>query len=293
VGSSLAAAWDLKTTEIPDKIPYTMMIIALIIYGFQSIASWDYTPILSSIIVGALFFGFGFVLYYFGQWGGGDAKLLSAIGFLLPHTTALGSLFPGMLLWFPFPVSYLFNMFFVGAVYMMLYAFALAIMNKKILHEFEKDVKASANIIIISSIALFIVLLFLNWFINWRFQFEYDLSVLTRAPLTFELLPLVTNSIIPLILTIGLFLTWKFVRAVENIEFKKRVHVKNLKVGDVLIGSRIWEGLTERELRHMKQSKKRYVWIKEGVRFAPAFPLALLFTVYFGDAILFLIRFLR
>lgn len=282
LGSSIAAAWDLKTTEIEDKIPYTMIAIALVVYGLQSIIEWDYTLILNSVVVGGLFFVFGFVLYYFGQWGGGDAKLLSAIGFLLPNIGALDSIFPNMALLFPFPVSYLFNVFFVGATYMLLYAFALTVTNKKIVYEFKRDVKASANIIVVASVALLVIFLFMNWIFAKHFQ----ISLINEAPL------ILVGSLTPLALTIGVFLIWKFVRAVENVAFKKRVHVKKLKVGDVLLSSKLWEGLTEKELKRIRRSNKKYVWIKEGVEFAPTFPLALLFTVYFGDAILFLLRIL-
>ena len=295
VGSSIAAAFDLKTTEIPDKVPYTMIAAALIIYGVKSVIEWNYLPILNSVAVGILLFGFGFVMYYLGQWGGGDAKLLSAIGFLLPGSNVLSSIFPSTILWFPFPVSYLFNVFFVGAVYMLVYAFVLTLINKNIIREFKHDIKASTNTIILSSVALFVALLFLNWSFAKAFQ-----SSNIQSPTVFNIRAyfvnnaptLLVNSLVPLVLTIGLFLVWKFVRAVENVAFKKRIHVTKLKVGDVLMKSKLWEGLTIKEIRQIKKSGKKYVWIKEGVRFAPAFPLALVFTVYFGDAILLLFRIL-
>ena len=55
---------------------------------------------------------------------------------------------------------------------------------------------------------------------------------------------------------------------------------------------KIWEGITEKELKKIKKSGKKFIWIKEGVRFAPAFPLALLFTILVGDGILLSIQFL-
>lgn len=284
VGSSVAAAWDLRTTEIPDQIPYVMIAVALVVYGYQSIVEWNYMPILSSVGVGALFFGLGFILYYFGQWGGGDVKLISAIGFLLPNMVAVNTIFSKLYLWFPFPISYFFNVFFVGAVYMLTYALILAFINRKIIQEFKREVKASANIVIASSVVLFVAFIFVNWYFARRFNIPFvQLDQLSM---------ILINSLVPLAVTIGFFLVWKFVRAVENVAFKKRVHVKNLKVGDVLLDSKVWDGITERELHRIQRSSKKYVWIKEGVRFAPAFPIALLFTVYAGDAILFLFRFL-
>ena len=99
LGSSIAGIIDLKTTEIPDEIPYIMMGIGILGNSIKSYIFWSYTPIMLSIIFGLLFLGFGFILYYTGQWGGGDAKILSAIGFLLPQFSSNRSLFP-------FPLSF-------------------------------------------------------------------------------------------------------------------------------------------------------------------------------------------
>lgn len=146
IGSSIAAAWDLKTTEIPDEISYIMIAAALLIYGMQSLLAWDYWPLLSSCIVGLSFLGFGFVMYYFGQWGGGDAKVLAAIGFLLPTAPA----FLKFTFFFPFPISYIINVFLVGAAYMLAYAVAIAAMNEKVMHEFKRDVKASSMLLLVA-----------------------------------------------------------------------------------------------------------------------------------------------
>src|SRR5437867_3545096 len=85
VGSTLAALWDLKTTEIPDLIPYSMMAIGIVLFSIESLLTNDYTLIAKSAFVGLSFLGLGFLMYYLGQWGGGDAKILSAIGFLIPE----------------------------------------------------------------------------------------------------------------------------------------------------------------------------------------------------------------
>jgi hypothetical protein len=108
--------------------------------------------------------------------------------------------------------------------------------------------------------------------------------------LAFELNSAIQNSIIPLLVTLGLFFLWRFAKAVEDIGFKRKIPVSKLKVGDVLLENRLWEGINEKQLKKIKKSGKKTVVIKEGVRFAPAFPLALLFTLFYGDGILFLIK---
>lgn len=277
IGSSIAAWWDLRTTEIPDEIPYAMIAIALIFYGTQALLAWSYWPIVNSAAAGLAFFGFGFAMYYLGQWGGGDAKLLASIGFLLPSLSGLG-FFSGLNLVFPFPASYLFNVFFVGAGYMLIYAFVLAVLNRKIITRFKRDVKAVSNVFLTGSAALFFALIAINWGLYTYFQIRLNLSLIA------------TNSILLTAATIGIFLIWKFVRAVENVGFKKRVPLRKLRVGDVLLSSKLWEGITEKKLRKLKKSGRKYVTVKSGVRFAPAFPLALMFTFYFGDGIFLLFR---
>ncbi|MCD6371900.1 MAG: hypothetical protein J7L39_04280, partial [Candidatus Aenigmarchaeota archaeon] len=68
-------------------------------------------------------------------------------------------------------------------------------------------------------------------------------------------------------------------KIVDKYGFTRRIHISKLKVGDVLLESEIWKGIDEKELKKVKKSRK-YVWIKEGVRFAPVFPISLILTPY-------------
>lgn len=274
IGSTLSAIYDLKTTEIPDKIPYAMIAVGLLLFGIQSYLTWSYWPIVKSLAVGLSLLGFGFLMYYFGQWGGGDAKVLSAMGFLLPE---LSETFTKSSL-LPFSLSYTVNVFLVGAAYMIIYAFIVALTHRKVFIKFLDDMKASSKVLSIGSVALFITFLSINWFLMNYFQLTFDMEFVLK------------NSLLPLAATIGLFVIWKFSKAVEKVGFKKRIRVSKLKVGDVLNKSKLWEGITKKDLRKIKRSRRKYIVIKEGVRFAPSFPLALIFTLYFGDGLLLFAR---
>lgn len=274
IGSSIAAAWDLKTTEIPDEISYLMIAAAFVIYGIQSFLLWDYWPLLNSCIAGSIFFGFGFLMYRLGQWGGADMLVLAAIGFLLPVAPSL----LGLNLLFPFPLTYIINVFLVGAVYMLIYAGAVAVMNKKVIKEFKREMKASAGVILAVSGSLFTTFLMIGLYITATLHLEMNIDTIA------------VNSLVPLSITVALIVIWKFARVVEDVGFKKKISVRKLKVGDVLMKSNLWEGITKKELRAIRK-KKKHVWIKEGVRFAPAFPLGLLITVLFGDALILFVKF--
>lgn len=268
VGSSLAAAFDVKITptEIPDEIPHAMIALALILALFKCILDYSLNPLIESLSFGISLFAFGFLMYHFGQWGGGDAKVLAAIGFFSPFLSPLAKN-----LYFPFAFSYLVNVFIVGAAYMIFYAFVLAILNRKIFVGFIKSVKSSSKIVLVSSLALFILFLVGN----------FCLLHLFKLPINFY--SIFSNSVLLLIFSVGLFLLWIFVKTVENVAFKRRIPVSKLKVGDVLLENKVWEGITKKELNKIKKSGKKFVWIKEGVRFAPTFPLALILTLFYGD----------
>ena len=275
VGSSIGAIWDLKTTEIPDELLHGMMIIGLVYYGLISFFQWSYIPFLLSLVTGLSLLGLGFLMYYFGQWGGADAKLLSAMGFLLPvrpHGFAKTA--------FPFPITYTINVFLIGAAYIIIYAFLIALKNKKILSKFIKDVKAESRMILFGSILMFFFLLAFSIFFDYYFEIPFH-----------SMFSLYTTLAV-VSLSFGIYLLWKFAKAVEDVGFKKKIPVSKLKVGDVLLSNRLWEGITEKELKKIKKSNKKYVWIKEGIRFGPSFILALIFTLYFGDGIFFLTSFL-
>lgn len=274
-GTVIAAIWDLKTTEVPDQLPYIMIAIALLFYGYQSIVEWSFWPIINSLVYGLAFLGFGAFMYYIGQWGGADSWILAAVGFLLP---AAPQGFTSAIL--PFPVSYFINLFIVGAVYMLLYAFIFALRNKVILLGFVSDLKASANVLVIGSIGSLILFYVAGLNITKMFYGAIDF---TRA-FYMSLYPLFSIGV--------LYIVWRFAKSVELHGFRKKVPVGKLKVGDMLLSERKLIGVTEEQIKALKKSGKKYVEIKDGVRFAPAFPLALLATLFYGDLIFFLINFI-
>lgn len=271
-GTTIAAIWDLKTTEVPDQLPYIMIAIALLFYGYQSIVDWSFWPITKSLIYGLAFLGFGGFMYYIGQWGGADSLILSAVGFLLPVAPQE---FTNTLL--PFPVSYFINLFIVGAVYMILYALVFALRNKVILSGFVTDLKASVNILVVGSVGLFILFYVAGLNIT---KIIYGTVDFTRA-FYISLYPLISVSM--------LYVVWRFAKSVEMHGFRKRISVSKLKVGDMLLSERKLIGITEEQIKALKKSGKKHVEIKDGVRFALAFPLALLVTLFYGDLIFLLI----
>jgi len=76
IGSGAAAIQDAKTTLISDKITYAMIALGIIINLVE--LNWQ------GLVLGAIVFALGYLVYYLGKIGGGDVKLFTGIVFLMP-----------------------------------------------------------------------------------------------------------------------------------------------------------------------------------------------------------------
>lgn len=78
---------------------------------------------------------------------------------------------------------------------------------------------------------------------------------------------------------IFLYISIPFLKDVKNLMIKK-VHINQLKEGDVLLEFKIWRGITKKEIEELKKKKIKYVYIKEGVRYAPTFLFTLILIIF-------------
>ena len=116
VGGFASGLYDLKTTNVPDKVCITMIILGLILHIQTGIFTGDFSYFVNSLLYGGLFLGFGLLMYYAGQWGGGDGELLIAIGILLPNLSLVKT-------YFPFAISFFINSFFIGSFWSVIFSF--------------------------------------------------------------------------------------------------------------------------------------------------------------------------
>lgn len=276
LGSVAASVYDLKTTEVPNWVFYAMLIvgvpavIAKVFFG----GSFDIFAI--SGLTGLGLLGFGYMMYRIGQWGGADMVLLALIGFLVPSA---GEWAPTQIA-FPFGLSFLFNVFIIGAVYMLIYAAVFAARNKTVSYKFKSELKASSKLLVLLLVLMAATFAGAMLYINY---------LLGNALTTLEIL---RGILVPLALVVSFFVVYKFAKSVESFGFRKKIPTSKLRVGDMLLDERKLVGMTQQQISKIKKSGRKFVWIKDGVRFAPAFPIALIFTIYFGDAILLVRLFL-
>lgn len=256
LGSALAGLWDLRTTEVPDEIPALMSSVGVFYWLVSSLSSGDYFPLAVSVASGTLLLVFGMALYYKGQWGGADALLLASMAYMMP-------VYRGNL----FIVDYVFNLFLAGSAYMIAYSVIIGVMNRRAFGYFLADVKENAKLVIGMPLAFAAFVFFIY--------------------LQFGLL--MPNAAYMIALIFSLVLFWRYAVVIEKKVFRKKIPAKDLKAGDVL-DSMIWRGITDEEIREARR-KNKFVVVKEGVRFVPAFPIALIVTLLYGNLAYYFIAF--
>jgi len=93
----IASIKDLKTREISDWIPYSLIALGLTYKLFIALDFIKPSYFISNLFSFAIFVVLGYSLYYFKIFGGGDAKLLMAIGILIPSLSISEAFFNSLL----------------------------------------------------------------------------------------------------------------------------------------------------------------------------------------------------
>ena len=267
---------DIKTREVPDWLSYSLIFSGLGLRLIFSLTSFDWNIFLQGAAGFAIFVAIGYLMYYAGQWGGGDSKLLMGLGALIGLDSSFISI-PALGIFF-------INLLLVGALYGVVWIIFLAAKHfQKFKNETKTLIQRTSKTrvyVLISTIILFIVVLF---FPQQAF-FKTTLLVLVVLPA-------------------GTFYLWIAVKAVENIAFYKRVHPTQLTEGDWIVNNIIVDGKKiagPRDLgvdqdqigkliHYYRLGKLKRVLIKEGIPFVPSFLLAFIVTIAFGNWLGFLV----
>lgn len=254
---TFAAISDLRKTEIPNWLNFSFIIFALGFRFFYSLFSLNNFNFFYQGLIGfGIFLIIGNLLYYGKLFAGGDAKILYALGALLPLSN-------NFLLNVEIFVSFIFLFLFIGAIYGILISGYLAITNfKDFKKEFSKIYK-SKLIINISIMIFAILIMILGIFIN---------NILVYSGILIFFMPLL----------------YIFSKSVDEACMKKRILPRNLRLGDwlyedVTINNKVikanWDGLTNKDISILKK-KRKYVTIRQGIPFAPVFLFSFIAFIY-------------
>lgn len=262
LGSAAAGYQDLKTSDISDILVFSMIGLGLAIHGVESLMTGSIDPFIASLSATIILGIFALAMYYFGAWGGGDGALLVAIGALLPSAPLATSITS-----IPFLAIYFVSVFVVGFLYSLAYLSLTVFRNVKTRATYIKSLVQNQGMI-------------------------YIFTAFAAVALALD------RSIIGGLLSILLLLV-PFIyqlSAVSELAFLQKIPVKRLKVGDMIgediprlgIFKRKIRGITLSEVRAIRRVKK-FVYVRDGVRYGPVFLLALFPTLYSKEIILALL----
>lgn len=270
---------DIKTKEIPNWLNFSLIIFSILVYSLISLKSKSVFPLLYSVITFITFFIIGSIMYYSKQWGGGDAKLLAALGAALPvYPEILKRYFTPKFETAFFPTTIILNIIITGAIYGIIILLIKIIQNRKVflqeLKSITKRYRKLGTLLLIISIFVLIISYFT---IN-----NYQIKIL---------------GISLGILIIFLFFLMIIIKAAEASSMYKVIPVSKLREGDwvskkITINSHvIYEpraaGISKEQIEEIKKHFKE-IEIKEGIVFMPTFLIAVIISLTIGNPILWL-----
>lgn len=252
-----AVVQDLKKREIANWLNFSLVIFALAFRFFYSLFdNQGFAFFYQGLIGFGILFLVGNLLYYGKVFAGGDAKLMIALGAIIPFSgnflINLNSILIFLLLFL-----------IVGAFYGVALSVVLGIRaKKKFVREFSMQFKDKKNLFYISVIfgIIFIILAF------FETLFIY-LSILVF------IFPYVYFS----------------AKSIDEACMIKNINTKELSEGDWLykdirVGRRLikakWSGLSKEEIVFLKKNKKN-ILIRQGIPFSPVFLISYLCLIYF------------
>ncbi|MBI2522759.1 prepilin peptidase [Candidatus Woesearchaeota archaeon] len=267
---------DFKTREVPDWVNFGLIGIGFGINLLFTIIYWKINFILASIVGFGIFFALAWLMFYLGQWGGGDSKMLMGLGALFGIDFLAKNFFL---------VHFLTNAMIVGALYGILWSIFLIFKNKRNFIKSFKSSMKNKKVMITKKImlALFIILILVSAISSDNF---------IRLMLLYLAIVIVLTSYL-----------WIAIKAVESSCMLKYVKPQQLTEGDwiakevkidgkYITGPKdlgIEKSKIKKLVEFYKKGKVKKILIKEGIPFVPSFFIAYIITLMYGNLVFLLI----
>jgi len=266
----IASFTDLKKREVPDYVSYGLIVIAFAIAVINTVIEWNYIFLIQSVMGFVLGLIVAYAMFYLGQWGGGDSKLIMGLGAIFGFNI------------FPLfgPNNFLLlvliaSIIFFGALYGLIWSIFLSIKNRKVFMNHMTDWLHKREVVITRRILLVVVLVLI-------------VLVLTVLPEEFRLIILAFIAMFYV-----LFYVWLFVKVIEETCMVKDIPISKLTEGDwiykdIYVGKKYVTGpkdlgVSREQIillkKYLAQGKIKTVTIKEGIPFIPAFLIAYVATI--------------
>jgi len=243
-----AVMQDLRRREVDNIWNFSLIGVALAYRGAVSVFGGNYWFVLNGLIGLGVFLVLGNLFYYSRLFAGGDAKLLIALGVVLPLS-------------YDWVVNFkIFGMFVLifmlgGSIYSLLYSGFLVFGNlQRFNEEFVKYFRKYFRLFI------FVLVFSICWAIFSFFTGFAELMLVSLVALMFPVLLVFSKAVEEGCL-------------IKNVKWNKVTEgdwlYKDINFGGKVIKSR-WEGISKKELEIIRKNKGN-VMVKYGIPFTPGF----------------------
>ncbi len=265
---------DLKTGEIPERYSFGLGAVVVVIAAAGAWAYRDVMILLEPLALGILYFAVGYVLYFFGQWGGGDVKLTASLGVVFGYLDAIGYPWPAAT-FLPYQATYFINLAVLATPYVIVYTLLMGFEQPRLFAKFGNTLRRRPRLVLLIG-ASFVPLLT---------AMHTEAYVLAQIYL-----------FIPLLVVASIYM-----KVVEAEAMQKRIPVADLREGDivaedvvgadeVLARKREIEGVTQEQVDKIQALAAQgrlpdQVTVKWGVKFAPVLLFSFVATYWTGNLV--------
>ncbi|MCB9358989.1 prepilin peptidase [Candidatus Woesearchaeota archaeon] len=265
---------DFKKREVADMVNYGLFCSAIALRLIYATITLDPMVIVSAAAGFIVTMIIALTMFYAGQWGGGDAKMIMGLGILfgLPIMPL-----DGLLIWNSLLISFIINMFIAGSVFGLIWSIVVAFKNKDKFITTWKIESKKAKTIKLTSLIIGAVLLAIAIF-----------------------MPEIRMLMFPLIILVVLIgYIYIFAKSVEKGTMVLMLSPKDITEGDwiekevkhkgrYICGPKDL-GITKKQIALLKKLKIKKIPVKIGIPFIPAFFLGYIMALIFGNFFTFFI----
>lgn len=164
-----ASYTDLKSGIIQNKLTFSLIGVGIILNAVNAFIVGDIWLIVYTLIITAVIFVVGYILWKFGAWAGGDVKLFTALAALIPFYPAIlnynlfGVEFP-IAATYSFPFTLIINSLLSILPFLLIYVLYIAVRKKpylldELLSPIKKDYKKNivSTLVVTSAFALTLI----------------------------------------------------------------------------------------------------------------------------------------
>jgi Flp pilus assembly protein protease CpaA len=259
----IAAYTDIRTREVPDFLNYSGIAAGIGIRLVWGTTNNDWSALGWGLLGFGVFFAFACLMFYTGQWGGGDSKLLMALGAILGFQ--FDALHPA--------IAFILWSLLAGAVYGLIWSVWLAVKNWSAFVRQYRAVLERMRAV--------------RWLMLGVFAFGLAFAIAAESEWA-RIAALSAAIAAPV-----LYATVLGVKTVEQCCMIRPIPPAKLTEGDWIAKEVRYKGkyvcgpkdlgVTKEKISELRRMKIRQVLVKEGIPFVPSFLAGFLLMLWLGS----------